>query len=232
MIRNTLLFFLCPIAFTSVHAEIENEINLGIEAVTGIRSGYLHRGYDLADASLEFQLHAEFALSNESSLNFGVWHLAESDGDFSANSAYLELDHQVAEQLWIGGSITYRKLDRSTLDSGGDLGTYFRYRPHDDWTISGELHYDFAADGWYADTELEWSQPISNSAFIAIINGVSFASEYYGDSSFHDVFSKITLTYALSDEIAFTPFVGSNFSLSDSNRDDEFYAGLWFEVIF
>ena len=232
MIRNTLLFFLCPIAFTSVHAEIENEINLGIEAVTGIRSGYLHRGYDLADASLEFQLHAEFALSNESSLNFGVWHLAESDGDFSANSAYLELDHQVAEQLWIGGSITYRKLDRSTLDSGGDLGTYFRYRPHDDWTISGELHYDFAADGWYADTELEWSQPLSDSAFIAIINGVSFASEYYGDSSFHDVFSKITLTYALSDEIAFTPFVGSNFPLSDSNRDDEFYAGLWFEVIF
>ena len=232
MIRNTLLFFLCPIAFTSVYAEIENEINLGIEAVTGIRSGYLHRGYDLADASLEFQLHAEFALSNESSLNFGVWHLAESDGDFSANSAYLELDHQVAEQLWIGGSITYRKLDRSTLDSGGDLGTYFRYRPHDDWTISGELHYDFAADGWYADTELEWSQPLSDSAFIAIINGVSFASEYYGDSSFHDVFSKITLTYALSDEIAFTPFVGSNFPLSDSNRDDEFYAGLWFEVIF
>ena len=232
MIRNALLFCLCPLAFTSVQGEIENEINLGIEAVTGIRSGYLHRGYNLADASLEFQLQAEFALSNESSLNFGVWHLAESDGDFSANSAYLELDHQVAGQLWIGGSITYRKLDRSTLDSGGDLGTYFRYRPHDDWTISGELHYDFAADGWYADTELEWSQPLSDSAFIAIINGVSFASEYYGDSSFHDVFSKITLTYALSDEIAFTPFVGSNFPLSDSNRDDEFYAGLWFEAIF
>ena len=232
MIQNALLFCLCPLAFTSVQGEIENELNLGIEAVTGIRSGYLHRGYNLADASLEFQLQAEFALSNESSLNFGVWHLAESDGDFSANSAYLELDHQVAGQLWIGGSITYRKLDRSTLDSGGDLGTYFRYRPHDDWTISGELNYDFAADGWYADTELEWSQPLSDSAFIAIINGVSFASEYYGDSSFHDVFSKITLTYALSDEIAFTPFVGSNFSLSDSNRDDEFYAGLWFEVIF
>ena len=232
MIRNALLFFLCPLAFTSVQGEIEHEINLGIEAVTGIRSGYLHRGYDLADASLEFQLQAEFVLSNESSLNFGVWHLAESDGDFSANSAYLELDHQVAEQLWIGGSITYRKLDRSALDSGGDLGTYFRYCHHDDWTISGELHYDFAADGWYADTELEWSQPLSDSAFIAIINGVSFASEYYGDSSFHDVFSKIALTYALSDEIAFTPFVGSNFSLSDSNRDDEFYAGLWFEVIF
>jgi len=232
MIRNTLLFFLCPIAFTSVQAEIENEIKLGIEAVTGIRSGYLHRGYDLADASLEFQLHAEFALSNESSLNFGVWHLAESDGDFSANSAYLELDHQVAEQLWIGGSITYRELDRSSLDSGGDLGTYFRYRPHDDWTISGGLHYDFAADGWHADTELEWSQPLSDSNFITISNGVSFASNYYGDSRFHDVFSRITLTYALSDEIAFTPFVGSSFPLNNSNRDGEVYAGFWFEVIF
>ena len=76
MIRNALLFCLCPITFTSVQAEIENEIKLGIEAVTGIRSGYLHRGYDLADASLEFQLQAEFALSNKSSLNFGVWHLA------------------------------------------------------------------------------------------------------------------------------------------------------------
>ena len=64
MIRNALLFCLCPLALTPAHAEVENDIKLGIEAVTGIRTGYIHRGYDLADASLEFQLQAEFALSN------------------------------------------------------------------------------------------------------------------------------------------------------------------------
>jgi len=232
MIRNVLLFCLSPFASISAQAEIENDIKLGIEAVTGMRSGYVYRGYDLADASLEFQLQAEFALSNQSALNFGLWHLAESDGDFSGSSAYLELDHRIGEQLWFGGSITYRELDHSPLDSGVDLGAYFRYRPHDDWTLSGELHYDFAADGWYAETDLEWSKPLSDSAFIAIRNGVSFTSNYYGGDGFHDIFTRISLTYALSDTISFTPFVGSSISLDNSARDDEAYAGFWFEVIF
>ncbi len=232
MIRNALLFCLCPFALTPSQAEVENDMKLGIEAVTGFRSGYIHRGYDLADTSLEFQLQAEFALSNESALNFGLWHLAESDGDFSGSSAYLELDHQVGDQIWIGGSVTYRELNHSPLDSGLDLGTYLRYRPHDDWTLSGELHYDFAADGWYAGTELEWSQPLSDSAFIAISTGASFVSDYHGDSSFHDIYSRITLTYALSDEISFTPFLGSSISLDNSSRNDEVYGGFWFEVIF
>lgn len=231
MIRNALLFCLCLFALTSARAEVGNDLKWGIEAVTGLRSGYIHRGYDVADTSLEFQLQAEFALSNESTLNFGLWHLAESDGDFSGSSAYLELEHKIGEQLWIGGSLTYRDFDDSILDSGADLGAFYRYRPHDDWTLGGELHYDFAADGWYAETDLEWSQPLSKSAFLTISSGVSFVSNYYGDSSFHDVFSRITLTYAISDQVAITPFVGSSFSL-DSDRDDEAYAGFWFEVIF
>ena len=71
-------------------AEIESDIPLGIEAVTGIRSGYVHRGFDLADTSLEFQFAGEVTLSNENSLHFGLSHLAESDGDFSETAGYLE----------------------------------------------------------------------------------------------------------------------------------------------
>lgn len=231
MIRNALSLFLCPLVFSPALAEVENDLKWGVEAVTGIRSGYIHRGYDVADTSLEFQLQAEFALSNESSLHFGLWHLAESDGDFSGGSAYLELEHQVGEQLWIGGSLTYREFDESHLDDGADIGAFIRYRPHDDWTLSGELCYDFATDGWYADTDLEWSHPLSGSAFLAISSGVSFVSNYYGDSSFHEWFSRVTLTYAISESISVTPFVGTSLSL-DTERDDEAYAGFWFEVIF
>lgn len=231
MTRNALLFCLCPFASTPVQAEVENDLKWGVEAVTGFRSGYIHRGYDVADASLEFQLQAEFALSNESSLNFGLWHLAESDGDFSGSSAYLEWEHRTGEHLWVGTSLTYHDFDHSVLDSGADLAAFVRYRPHDDWTLSGELHYDFAADGWYAETDLEWSQPLSDSAFLAISTGASFVSNYYGDSSFHDIFSRITLSYSISESVAVTPFLGASIALDDE-RDDEAYAGFWFEVIF
>ena len=44
-------------------ADVENDIPLGIEAVAGIRSNYVYRGFDLADTLSDFQLESEIAIA-------------------------------------------------------------------------------------------------------------------------------------------------------------------------
>lgn len=55
-----------------IFAEVENEIPWGVEIVSGLRSDYVYRGFELTGTSLDLQLEAELALSNESSLSLGT----------------------------------------------------------------------------------------------------------------------------------------------------------------
>ena len=54
--KHCLLFLSVPFLAS---AEIQNEIPLGIEAVTGYRTEYVHRGFKLADDVFDFQLHMQ-----------------------------------------------------------------------------------------------------------------------------------------------------------------------------
>ena len=87
-------------------------------------------------------------------------------------------------------------------------------------------------EGVYLNSELEWSQVISDKSFITMNAGVSYVSDYLERNGLNDFHTRLTYTYALSDQIAFTPFIGSSFQIDDQDADDIFYGGLWFEVIF
>lgn len=214
-------------------ADIESSIPLGIEAVTGIRSGYVHRGFDLADTSLEFQFAGKFTLSNSQSFNFGLSHLAESSDDFSETAGYLEFENEFSDRLRAGLAVTYRDRNDSLLTSGTDLGVFTSYAINDDWEWRNELNYDWGADGLYAASEITWSQPISEKAFIAISGGLSYLSDYEHRDGMNDFFGRITLNYNFSDQVSFSPFVGTSIQLQDEDgADDVFYGGLWFQVIF
>lgn len=218
--------------FLPASAEVENSIPLGIEAVTGIRSGYVHRGFDLADTSLEFQFAGKVTLSNERSLNFGLSHLAESGDDFSETAAYLELETEFSDRLRAGFSATYRDRSESLISSGMDLGLFTAYEINDDWEWRNELNYDFGPDGLYAASEIQWSHALSEKTFISISGGISFLSDYEDRDGMNDFFARLTLDYAFSDQVSFTPFVGTSILLDDDGDGDVFYGGLWFQVIF
>ncbi len=215
-----------------LQAEIEDNIPLGIEAVTGLRSNYVHRGFELAETSLDFQLEAEISLSNESSLHFGLAHLAESNGDFSETSIYGEFSYLLSKDFLIGSSLTYRDRNASLLDSGFDLGIFSSWTINDDWRWRNELNYDFGESGLYFASELEWSQVISDDSFITIEAGLSIVSDYHDRNGFNDFYTRIAYTYALSDRVSFTPFLGSSLQLDDHDASDVAYGGFWFEVIF
>jgi hypothetical protein len=215
-----------------MQAEVDSEIPLGIEAVTGIRSDYVHRGFRLARSLLDFQLEAEISLSNETSLHLGFAHLAESAGSFTETASYLELNRSFNKRFRGGASFTYRDRDASILRGGFDLGFFTFFTINDEWRWRNELNIDLGVEGTYLNSELEWSRVISSKSFITVQGGLSSVSSYLDRSGLNDFHARIAYTYAISDQISFTPFLGSSLQIEDRDADDIIYAGLWFEVIF
>ncbi|MFT6179902.1 MAG: hypothetical protein ACI9NQ_001018 [Paracoccaceae bacterium] len=217
---------------SALQAEVDTEIPLGIEAVTGLRTSYVHRGFELADTSLDFQMQAEVTLSNETSVHLGFSHLAESNGDFSETSAYVELTHNLSKDLLAGTSLTYRDRNASLLSSGLDLGVFTSYALNHDWRWRNELNFDFGENGLYFASEVEWSHLISDRSFVTIEGGMSFVANYLERNGLNDFYARVSYTFTISDRVAITPFFGTSLQLDDHESDDVAYGGFWFEVIF
>ena len=219
---------------TVISAEVESEIQWGVEAVTGYRSNYVYRGFELSESTLDFQLEAEFALSNKLSLNLGGWYATETGaGDFDEAAGFLHLRHQTTDHLTLGISATYRDFNRSMFESGVDVGAFGTWHFCRDFGITLGGSYDTGAEGWYGHIETNWTKPLSDNAFFSLKTGVSAVDDYYGRDGFNDAYARVSLTYNISDTVSITPFVGGS-ALLDSNDigDDTAFGGIWFEVRF
>lgn len=209
----------------------DDEIPLGIEVLSGFRSEYVFRGFGLADQLLEFQLEAEIALSDRWLLNLGGWYgTATGSGDFEEVAGYLDFSYD-AEHWRAGLRTTARAYQHARFDDGLDLGPFVDWFPHDDWRLGGALHYDDAAGGWYGEAEAEWSRPLGEQSFIAVLAGLGVSSDYSGSDGFHDIHARASYTYLINRHVAVTPWIGTSIGLDDQ-LSDHLYAGLWFEVIF
>lgn len=215
-----------------LQAEIDTEIPLGIEAVTGLRTDYVHRGFQLAESALDFQVEAEITLSNETALHLGFAHLSESNGDFNETTSYAEFSHSFGKKFTGGVSLTYRDRNDSLLAGGFDFGFFSSYAINDDWRWLNQVNFDFGVEGTYVSSDLEWSHVLSETSFITVESGLSFVSDYLQRDGLNDFHTRLTYTYALSDQVSFTPFIGSSIQIDDRDTNDLFYGGVWFEVIF
>ncbi|MGE9268968.1 MAG: hypothetical protein ACQKBY_12800 [Verrucomicrobiales bacterium] len=234
MSQTTVSALLLTLVLTSPLPAQSDDIPIGIEAVTGLRSGYLYRGFKLADTALDFQIETEIALSEDTFLNTGAWHLAESDGDFSESGVFLDFRHALTEKWILGSSLLYRNFDHAVFDSGVDAGLSLSYQINDSWDWKSTASYDFGAEGFYASSDLRWSYVVSDSSFLNLLGGLSAVSDYYGRDGLNDLYLRLTYTYAFNERIALTPFIGGSFVFDDEGylSDDEAYGGIWFEVNF
>lgn len=223
-------------AIPSAQAEIESQIPVGLEAVTGLRTEYVHRGFKLAQQTLDFQLEGEVTLDDNLYLGYGAWYAGETgDGNFSETGAKLSLTQIFNAWQW-KNSITYRELRNSTFDSGIDLQskvTYFLAESaNNSHAISALASYDSGADGIYGAVEYSYYQALDRSSYISFNLGVSATHDYYGRNGGNDVYSKLSYTYNATKQVSLTPFIGTSLQLDDKNGSDHLFGGLWFEVSF
>lgn len=235
-----------PIALISLflpaqtQADVENDIQLGVEAVTGFRSSYVYRGFELAETTLDFQIEAEIALNDHTLLNVGAWYATETGrGDFDEAAFFTHLRFEKSDKLTLGLSATYRSFSHSkpplsaAFDDGVDVGAFATWHFCRDFNATAGAYYDTGADAWYGHLETRWSKPLSDKAFFTLKTGVSYVNDYYGRDGLNDAYSRLSLTYHISDTVSVTPFVGGSVLLDSSDPgDDQAYGGLWFEVRF
>ena len=218
----------------SASAEVENDIQWGFEGVTGYRSSYVYRGFELADNTLDVQLEAEIALSDKFALNVGGWYGTETgEGDFEEAAGFLHLRYLATEHLTLGVSGTYRDFRSSFFRDGVDVGAFGTWHFCRDFGITLGGNYDTGAEGWYGNLETRWSKPLSTKAFFSLKTGVSAVNDYYGRDGMNDAYARVSLTYNVSDTVSLTPFVGGSALLDqDDIGDNSVFGGIWFEVRF
>ena len=213
-------------------AEVESSIPWGVEAVTGYRTEYIHRGMSLADDVIDFQLESGFAISDTLSIGLRGWYASgsASGGDFSETSGFAELryDEKTFSAGWVLG---YRSFSGSQLSDGFETGPFCSWHATADLDVNAELRYDDGADTWYAKAELSWSKPLDQRSFVSALAGISAVGDFYDREGLNDVFLRISYTYNVAPNISLTPFLGSSIGL-DEKADDYGYAGIWFEVSF
>ncbi len=221
-------------------ADVENEIPYGIEAVTGIRSEYIYRGFTLAeDSVLDFQLETEVTLNDSTYLHLGTWYATEtSDGDYDESGFFAKLNYQQSDKLTLGLSASYRDFNSSFFKSDVDLGIYGTYQFNKDYAIHTGAYYDFGANAWYANIEGNWSKTITDKSYISLKTGVSYVNDYYGRDGINDIYARLSYTYHISETVSLTPYLGTSLLIDDDStepgiiNDDSTFAGLWFVVRF
>ena len=229
----------CPLT-SQLSADVENEIPLGIEAVTGIRSEYVYRGFTLAeDSVLDFQIEGEIAINDHTYLNVGAWYASETGrGDFDETAFFTKLSFLKSDEITIGISANYRDFSDSVFESGVDLGVYGTYQFNKDLGVTAGAYYDFGADAWYANIEGNWSHTITDKSYVSFKLGVSYVNDYYDRDGINDVYARLSYTHHISETVSITPFIGTSILIEDDadvpgiTNDDSTYGGLWFVVRF
>lgn len=224
----------------NVPANADQDIQLGVEAVAGYRSGYVYRGFELAKDTLDFQIETEIALNNHTSLNIGSWYASENGkGDFDESAIFSHLRLKQTDKLTIGISASYRHFGnssstlRANFESGLDVGTFASWQLHDDLIATAGAYYDFGAKAWYSKAEGQLSKVISNTTYISLNTGISYVDGYYGRDGMNDVYGRLSVTHHLSDTVSITPYVGGSILMDNNDpADDQAFAGMWFEVRF
>ena len=221
---------------SEVAAELEEEIPLGLEAVTGMRSEYIHRGFKLSQQVLDFQLEGEVALADDKFLGYGAWYAtATGDGDFSETGVKLNYTQDAGDWHYYL-SLNYRSQHNSIFDSGLDftakLSYFFSESERHSHQLSLLASYDTGAEGYYAALEYVNYTAMGDNAYFSFKTGVSAVSEYYTRDGANDVYGRLSYTYNVTQQVSISPFVGFSYQLDDQNGSDSAFGGLWFEVSF
>jgi hypothetical protein len=210
--------------------EEKNDIH-GIEALASWRSEYVYRGFSLASSSMEFQLAAQIALSDDYSLDTGVYYGTETgQGTFSELTGFANLIKSAGDFTY-SAKLAYHEYGQSIFDSGVDLGLSVRYQMNDNFDVSGTMSYDTGAEGFYFESKLSYYEEVDTDSYLVWDTGVSAVAEYYDRDGIHHAFSKLSYTYNINDSVSVSPYVSAVLGIHEETKN-HLLGGVYFAVSF
>lgn len=221
------------IAGTSMSAYADLSIPYGIEALTSYRSEYVHRGFELANDTIDFQLSSRVSLANDFSINATAWYNNElDDGDFNEFGIYLDLRKDIGDMTYALGT-TFHDYDDSFFEDGFDIFGSATWHINKCVDLGASVSYDTGADGWYGELFSSYYYSINDHSFMTLRGGVSAVDGYYGREGFNDVFAKLAYTYDINESVSVSPYIATSILLDgDDLGNDSFYGGVYFAVSF
>lgn len=217
----------------SATSALSMDIPYGIEAVTQYRSEYNFRGFDLADETIGFQLGANYALNDSTTLTTTLWQDSEAgDGDFAEAGALVSLAKDIG-QTTLELSGTYRSFSNSFFENGTNVEAAVHHHFTDSLSSSAKLAYDTGAEGLYAELSLQHYHRINDDSYLSITSGLSYLEDYYDLSGLNDAFLKVNYTYNINQSVSISPYIGTSVLLDNTqNRRNSLHAGAYFAVSF
>ena len=218
-------------AFLNAPQKASAELKYGIEALTTYRSEYVYRGFALSDASMEFQLAGQVALSNTDTLDVGLFYgTATSDGDFTEAAAFIDFSRNIGD-LTYAATLTLRDYTNSTFKSGADIGGSVSWAVNEDIDIKGSASYDTGAEGFYFEGKAGYYRQVSDDSYLTFDAGLGAVADYYRRNGLHQAFAKLTYTYNINDAVSVSPYVQMSLGIHDK-AENHLAAGAYFAVSF
>lgn len=218
-------------ATPSINELMDRDVKFGLEGLTTWRSEYIYRGFKLADKSMEFQLAGQVALSNSETIDLGLYFdTATGDGDFTETGAFIDFSKNIGD-LTYSAKFTLRDYANSTFKSGADIGGSISLKYNKNIDFTALLAYDTGASGAYAEIKASAYKELSIDSFLIFNAGFSATADYYDRSGIHHLFAKLEYTYNISDNVSFTPFIGTSLGIH-SDAPHSIYSGINFAVSF
>lgn len=203
----------------------------GIEAVTSWRSEYVYRGFDITANSMEFQLAGEIALTDNSSLDVGLFYgTASGKGDFSEIAGFLDYNREVGKYTF-AIKLVLHDYSNSILKTGVDLEAGVNYQLNEAFDVSSYLSYNSGAEGVYYETKLSYFEQVNDDSYLVFDAGFSIVGDYYQRSGLNHVFSKLTYTYNINDSVSLSPYISGNIGIHEDAKN-HLFGGVYFAVSF
>lgn len=218
-----------PFANYTPTPQPKEDIPLGYEIVTGFRSSFIHRGENLADDLVDFQLNGFFSYKEDKHLEYGIY-LAGALGDDDFGESSISFNYSEEYGSWTyaaGANLRYFELnDDDTFTAELNFSTTHHFNR--DHQLTGLVSYDTDEAGFYGSITYKGFTDLNSSSFLSYQLGVSAAYDYYGTDGFRDTFGRISYTKNITKQVSVSPFAG----FSITRDDEEFLGGLWVETSF
>lgn len=228
------LFLLAfPCALSCAIADVESDLPLGIEALTGYHSHSVYRGLELSEEALDFQLSTEVALNNDWLVGISGWHIASSSDDFTETSGELSLIYRSDSDWTFTTGITQRSFDHPIVESGTEVFADLSYEFSIDFSAAARLSYDDASGSALGELSIHYSRVINDSAWWAIEAGTLLADDFYGASGLASANARLSATYLINSQLSITPYLAHSEQIDDAFGEESVTsAGVWFAISF